>query len=81
MSAAAAAIAGKRTFMATVVGGVTDVALSVSRLIGMEVVEPLCSAFGHRSPVTIVGIVAVVDVAVKAARTMKPGAGADKYSA
>jgi hypothetical protein len=53
-------------------------ALAVARFVGVEVVEWLLATVRHRPNVTMPGIVAVVDVAVKAARAMKPGSGSDE---
>ena len=45
----------------------------------MEVVERLLTALGHRSGVTVMRVVAVIDVAIEAAMTVKPWAGSDEY--
>jgi hypothetical protein len=56
----------------------TDVALSITRLVPMEVVERFLSARRHRSPVTLMRIVAVVNVAVEASGSMEPWARPDE---
>jgi hypothetical protein len=68
-------------FTPRVVAGIAYVALTVARFVALEVVERLRPAFRHRSSVTMLRIVAVVDVAVKAARTMKPWTGSDEQPA
>jgi hypothetical protein len=62
-------------------GSIAYVASPIPRLVCLEVVEALRSALGQRSSVTVMRIEAVVDVAVKAVRTMKPGAGSKKHPA
>jgi hypothetical protein len=44
----------------------------------MEVVELLRTAFRHRTGITVMRIIAVVDMAVKAGAPVKPGAGSNK---
>jgi len=77
---AAAPISGKGTFMARIMAGVACVASSVPRLVAVEVVERLFSAAGHGAMVTVMRIVAVIDMAVEAVRAVEPRAGSDKYS-
>ena len=64
--------------IAGIVAGLTDVALSVTRLIAVEVVERCLSARWRRSPVTLTRVVAVVNVAVEAAGSMEPWARPDE---
>ena len=64
----------------TVVCG-TYVALPIPRLVRVEVVECRLSALRHRSYITVVRIIAVINVAVEAMMTMEPWASADKYPA
>src|ERR1700733_7005911 len=74
----AAPIAGQGVFSAPIMTGRTCVASPVPRLVCMKVVELLCPALRDRAVIPVVRIVAVVHVAVKAARTVKPGAGPDE---
>jgi hypothetical protein len=60
-------------FPASVVAGVAYVAPPVARLICVEVIEVPFAARRQRSGVTVTRIVAVIDVAVEAMRTVKPG--------
>jgi hypothetical protein len=69
------------TFACWFVAGVAYVTLPVACFIAMEVLEGLGASFGHGAVVTVVRIVAVVDVAVEAAVAVKPGAGSDKEAA
>jgi hypothetical protein len=80
-TASASAIAGKCVFTAAIVSGIAYVALPIPRLVGVEMVEPLFPALRQWAVVSVVRIKAVVDVAIEAARSMKPGAGSDKYPA
>src|SRR5271156_3132438 len=59
-------------FTGPVMTGVAYVALAIPRLVRVELVERLISACGHRSGVTMTRIIAVVDVAIEAARTVIP---------
>jgi hypothetical protein len=47
----------------------------------MEVVESLRPPFRQRSSVTVMRIIAVVDMTVKTVRTVKPWASSDEHSA
>jgi hypothetical protein len=81
VSATAAAISREGVLMAGIMTGVAYVALSISRLVSVEVIEPLLPTSRQRSMVTVTGIKAVVDVAVKTMRAMKPRTGSEKYTA
>jgi hypothetical protein len=59
-------------FTGPVMTGVAYVALAIPGLVRVEVVERLISACGHRSDVTMTRIIAVVDVAIEAVRTVIP---------
>jgi hypothetical protein len=59
-------------FIGPVMTGVAYVALAIPGLVRVEVVERLISAFGHRSDVTMARIIAIVDVAIEAVRTVIP---------
>ena len=73
-----APISGEGVFSCPVMARVAYVASPIPRLICMEVVEALRPALWHRSSVTVVRIKAVVNMAVKAARAMKPGTCPDE---
>jgi hypothetical protein len=60
---------------------VAHVASPVARFVCLEVVEALGPALRHRSNVTVMRIKAVVDMAKKAARTVKPGASPKEHPA
>jgi hypothetical protein len=79
--ATAPAISRQGMFTAGVMASLAYVALSVSRLISLKVVEGLCPPSRQRSTVTMLRIVAVVDVAIKAVTAVEPGAGANKQPA
>jgi hypothetical protein len=79
--AAAAAVAGECVFAAGLMGSVSYVALPIARLISVEVIEAFFTASRKRSGVAMVRIIAVVDVAVKAAMAVEPGASSNKDSA
>jgi hypothetical protein len=78
--ASASPIAGKSVLTAAIVPGIAHVASPVPRLVSLEMVESLRSASRQRSIVSVVRIKAVVHVTIKAARSVKPWAGSDKYS-
>jgi hypothetical protein len=78
---ASAAVAGESVFVAGIMTGVAYVALSVARFVSVKMIEGLRSALRHWSMVAVAGIVAVVDVTVKAAVAVIPGTGSDKQSA
>jgi hypothetical protein len=67
-------------FTATIMARIAYVTLPIASLVCVEVVKRLLSAARKRSSITVMRIVAVVDVAVKAVRTMKPGTSPDKHS-
>jgi hypothetical protein len=75
---AATAIAGQGVFSAAVMAGRAHVASPIARLVCMEVVEWLRPALREWAVIPVMGIEAVVYVAVKAMRSVKPGAGPDK---
>ena len=78
---AAAMISRQGMFVAGIMGSVAYVALRIMGLISLEVVELLCPARGQRSMVTVMRIIAIVDMAIKAVGTMEPGAGSDEHPA
>jgi hypothetical protein len=77
----AASISGQGVFAATIMARVAYVTLPIPRLVCVEVVELLLPASWQRSNVTVMRVIAVIDVAVEAVRAVKPRAGADKQPA
>ena len=72
----------RAVLLVRVVAGVrSDVASPVPSFVRVEVIERLLSALGHRSFVTVVRIVAVIDVAGEAFGSMEPSARPDEYPA
>ncbi len=80
-SMAATPISGEGVFSLGFMASVAYVALPIPRLVSLEVVEALRPALGQRSIVAVMRIKAVVDMAVKAVRAVKPGAGSKKHPA
>ena len=68
-------------FPARVVIGGADVALSVTRFVAVEVVEGLGAALGERAGVSVMGVVAIVNVTVPAVGAVEPGTGSVEDSA
>ena len=79
--AAATVVSRQGMFIAAIVGSVAYVALRIMRLVCVEVVELLCPARGQRSMVTMMRIVPIVDVAIKAVVAVEPGSGSDEHPA
>jgi hypothetical protein len=61
--------------------GVAYVASAIACFVAVEVVELLLSASRQRSVVPVMRVKAVVNVAVKSARTMEPGTSSKKHPA
>jgi hypothetical protein len=76
---AAAVISGEGVFIAGVMIAGACVASPIASLVAVEVVEGLFAAPRKRSSVAVVGIKAVVDMAVKVARAAEPMTSADKH--
>jgi hypothetical protein len=76
--AAAAPVSRESVFAAGFVSSVANVSAAIARFVSVEVVELLLAASWQRAMVAIAGIVTVVNVAVKAAVAVKPGAGSNK---
>jgi hypothetical protein len=74
-----ATASGQGVFAASIMASVAYVTLPIPRLVSVEVVERRLSASRQRSNVTVMRIIAVVDVAVEAVRAVKPGASANKH--
>ena len=81
MSPAMPAISGEGVFSSPFMASIAYVASPVPRLVSLEVVEALRTAPRQRSSVTVMRIIAVVDMAEKAVRAVKPGASSQKHSA
>ena len=81
MAAATTSVSWEGVLIARFVAGIAYMALAIARFVSLEVVEPLRSTPRQRSSVAIVRVIAVVDVAVKAARAVVPGTGSEKDSA
>ena len=79
--ASASTIAGKCVLAAAIVSGIAYMSLPITRLVGVEMIESLRPAFRQGSMVSVARIKAVVDVTIKAARTVEPRASSDKHSA
>jgi hypothetical protein len=73
-------ISWKGVFTGCIMASVAYVTLPIPRLVSVEVVEPLLPALRQRSSVTVLRIIAVVDVAVKAVMAVKPGASRREHS-
>jgi len=81
LAVAAAAISGEGVFIARVMTCVACVASPIACLVAMEMVELLFAAPRQRSSVPVVGIIPVVNMAVKAAWAMEPATSANEHSA
>jgi hypothetical protein len=66
---------------ASVVAGVAGVSLSISRFVAVEVVEGALAASGKRPMVSVAGIKAVIDMAVKATMPVEPRTSSDEETA
>jgi hypothetical protein len=73
----ATAMAGA-VFTASIMARIPDVTLPVSRLVRMEVIERLLSTRWKRSIVTVMRIITIINVAVKAMNAVKPGTSSDE---
>jgi hypothetical protein len=60
---------------------VAYVPLPIPRLVRVEVIERRLSALRHRSYITVVRVIAVINVAVETMRTVEPRASADEHTA
>jgi hypothetical protein len=72
---ATAAIAGKGMFIPCFVTSISYVALPIASLVSLKVVEALRSTLRQWSSVTVMRVIAIVDVAEKAMRAMEPRTG------
>jgi hypothetical protein len=76
-----ATLKSSAVFTARTVACLSYVALPIPRLVRMEVAERRLSSLRHRSNITVARIIAVINVAVEAMRTMEPWASAEEYPA
>jgi hypothetical protein len=74
-------ISGERVFSLPFMASVAYVASPIPRFVCLEVVEALRPVLRQRSCVTVMRIKAVVDMAEKAVRAVKPGASSKKHPA
>jgi len=58
--------------------GVADIALAIASFVTLEVVESLGAAAWKRAIVAMMGVKAVIDMAVEAGVPVEPGSGADE---
>jgi hypothetical protein len=72
-------ISGERVLSLRFMASVAYVASPISRLISLEMVEALRPALRHRSSVTVMGVIAVIDMSVKALMAVKPRACSKKH--
>ena len=68
-------------FVAGFVAGIPYMALSIARLISLEMGERMVVAGGQRADVAVMGIEAVIHVTEEAVWTVEPGACADEDAA
>jgi hypothetical protein len=80
MAAAAAPISRQRMFPVRIVACIADMSASVPRLVTLEVIKRPCPTLRHRSVVAVVRIVAVVHMAIEAARSVEPWTGSNEDS-
>ena len=76
-----APISGEGVFSLPFMASLAYVASPIPRFVSPEVVEALRPALGQRSNVAVMRIKAIVDMAEKAARAVKPGASSKKHTA
>jgi hypothetical protein len=74
-------ISGERVFTPRIMAGVASVALSIAGLVAVKVVELLLPAPWHRANISVMGVKAVVNVAIKASRAVKPGTCSKEHPA
>jgi hypothetical protein len=77
-STAMSALSSGAVFAPTLMARIPNMTLSIASLIRMEVIERLLPARWHRSTVTVMRIIAIVNVAVKATAAMKPWSSSDE---
>jgi hypothetical protein len=74
-------ISGERVFATRIMAGIACMALAIAGLVAVKVVELLFPTTWQRSVISVVRIEAVVNMAVKAAWAVKPGARSEEYPA
>src|SRR5580698_3082909 len=83
MTAASARVASAgesgSVFAAAIMAGIAYDAMRIMRLVGMEVVERRLAARWIRAMIPVARIVAIIDMAIKPARAVIPGAGSDEH--
>src|ERR1700688_237742 len=67
--------------IARIVTGGAYVTPSIPRLVAMEVVEGCLPATRRRPVITVMRVVAVIDMPVESPRTVEPGSSSEKHSA
>ena len=76
-----ASISREGMLIARIVTGGAYVALSIPRLVAMEVVEGFLPATRQRPVITVMRVVAVINMAEEPTRTVEPGSSSEKHSA
>ena len=76
-----AAISRERVLTLRFMASIAYITAPISRLIALEMIESLRPAIRHRSSVPVMRIEPVIDMPVKAMRTVKPRACSKKHSA
>ncbi len=83
MTPAATGVASARKsrgmFAAAIMTRITDMTMTVLRLVSMEMVERLLALYRIRPVVAVASIVTVVDMPIKSVGPVKPGAGSDEH--
>jgi hypothetical protein len=65
-------------FAPTAVASVADMPLTVTRFVGLEVIEGPIAATGHRASVSVTRIETVINMTIKAPAAMEPRAGSNE---
>ena len=76
-----ASISRQGMLIARIVTGWAYVTPAIPRLVAMEMVEGRLPVTGQRPVITVMRVVAVIDVAVEPTRTVEPGSSSQKHSA
>ena len=80
MPSTAAMISRQRVFIAPSVGSRAYMAVPISRLVGLEVIERMRTAIRQRPVISMARIKTVVNVSVKSVRPMEPGTCSNENS-
>lgn len=78
---ATTSISGERVLILPFMPALDFVASAISRLVSLEVIETLRTAFRQRSVVAVMRVIPVIDMPVKVAWAVKPRACSNKDSA